>query len=318
MIRFGVIGAGRNGSGHARYYHESPRSEVVAVADPDTERAEGLAAEVEARAISDYRGFLDQVDAVVISSPNFLHRDHAVACAEAGKHILCEKPMGLNAGEATEIADAVRQAGVASFIGFSVRFGQTVQTMQKLIEEGKIGRVISIWSRRMTHRVIRPDESWRSDQSLSGGLLFEINIHELDWLMALGGRVESVYARKYARGEEGPRVNDHIWFVLDLEGGAVATHEGSWVSPIPDYYRGVIGTKGGVAEADYGRKLLFAACGEKTSEIERVERFDKRAHFLDCIEKGAESLADAEWGRRVMTVADAILESAATGEVVQP
>lgn len=316
MVKMGIIGAGDNGAGHARYYHESPRSEVVAIADPDGKRASALAAECSAEALSDYRDLLGAVDAVVISSPNQFHRDHAVECAGAGRHIYCEKPMGLSAAQAAEIASAVRQAGVRSVIGFSVRFSAAIQTMQRFVREGRVGDLISIWSRRLFFMDLSEHPGWRADHALSGGLLFEVNIHELEWLMAMGGELESVYARAYARGQAGPLANDHIWVTLNFAGGVVGTHEGSQVSAVSQYHRGLMGTKGAMETTGWGSRLHFAEPGSGAVEVEQDEAFDLRGHFLDCVESGASSVADVEWGLKVMTAADAILESAATGQVV--
>ena len=76
MVRIGVIGAGNNGAGHARYYAQSPRAELVAVADPDADRAGPLAEETGSRKVADAAEFLDDVDAVIIASPNHLHLEH--------------------------------------------------------------------------------------------------------------------------------------------------------------------------------------------------------------------------------------------------
>lgn len=317
MIRIGIIGAGGNGSGHARYYHECPRTEVVAVADPDMDRAGKLAEELGAHAVPDHRDFFGKVDAAVISSPGFLHREHAVDCTGAGLHIFCEKPMGLNTAEAQDIADAVDAAGVVCFVGFSVRFGGVVQTMKKRLEAGDVGDLVSLWSRRMTHRGPTETSPWRGDHTKSGGVLFELLVHEIEWLMALGGEVRSVYGRKWTKWAEGPRANDHIWATLNFTDRAVATHEGSWASPVPDYYRGLFGTKAGMRSTDWGQGLVFCDPDGDDVELELEDRFDKRAHFLDCIESKAESVADARWGLKVTRVADAILESAETDAVVQ-
>jgi len=315
MVRVGIIGAGPNGRGHARGLHRSGRSRVVAVADPQMDRAQAVASEVGAAPVADYRAFLGDVDAVVISSPNYLHREHAMACAEAGKHVYCEKPMGLTAMEAAEIAEAVRRAGVKCTVGFSVRFGSVAQTMLRVLHEGRTGELVSVWSRRMTHAPARPG-SWRSDHALSGGVLMEINVHELDWMVVVGGDVESVYARTYAAKADCPLANDHLWAVLSFAGGAVGTHEGSWVSPVPDFYRGLFGTRGGLHTTEWGNKLMFTAAGAKSVEVPLAPSLDLREHFLDCIEHDAQPLADAEWGLKIMKVADAILESGRSGRVV--
>jgi predicted dehydrogenase len=315
MIGIGVIGAGGNGAGHARYYRQSPRSRLVAIADPDLKRAEAVAAECGARACADYVDFLPDVDAVVISSPNHLHRDHAVACAEAGRHIYCEKPMGLNAGQAAEIARAVQGAGVRCVVGFSVRFSDTLQTMQRYLSEGRVGRLVSLWTRRLFHMKAGGPASWRSDHALSGGVLLEINSHELDWMMAFGGEVRSVHARTYAEDQRGPMANDHVWVTMSFADGAVATLEGSQISAVPQFDRGIMGLGGAIETRRWGQDLYFARRGSEAVQVEPDGAFDLRAHFLDCIEQGVPCVADADWGLKVMTVADAIFESAASGKV---
>ncbi|GAB4456852.1 MAG: hypothetical protein OHK0029_15490 [Armatimonadaceae bacterium] len=323
MIRIGIIGAGPNAAGHARYFRDSPRTEVVAVADPNTERAEALATEVGAQALADYTEFLDRVDAIVVSSPNFLHREHAVACAGAGKHLYCEKPMGLTLAEADDIAAAVNNAGVASTVGFAVRFSSPIQTMLRLREEVFFGTLVSLCSRRIHWIDPANRPGWRNDARLCGGLLFEINIHEIEWMMALGGAVKSVYARTWsapeslAASENSDRTNDQLWVTLNFANDAVGTHEGSWLSSMPQFYRSVTGTEGAAQTNEWGNMLYTAKRGEKREECTDIApEFDLRGHFLDCIEGSAEPTADVRWGRTVTAVAEAILESARTGTVV--
>jgi predicted dehydrogenase len=316
MIRIGVIGAGPNAAGHVSYFAQSPRSKVIAVADPDTQRAHTLAEEAGAQPIADYRDFLDQVDAVVVSSPNFLHREHAIACAEAGKHVYCEKPMGLSLNEARLIAGAVNQAGVKSVVGFSPRFDGTVQTMQRVAHSGEIGQVVSVCSRRLMH-MEQVQGGWRADHERSGGLLYEINIHELDWMMAIAGDVSSVYARTWAANRKGPRCNDQIWVTLNFANDAVGMHEGSWLCAQPQFYRSVQGTDGGLCTNEWGNELYLARNGENRQTLKPDNHFDLRGHFLDCIEHNASPVADVNWGLKVMTVSEAVLESAATKQLVQ-
>jgi predicted dehydrogenase len=314
VLRIGIIGAGPNGAGHARYYHACACCEVIAIADPDAQRARTLAVEVSAQPTADYRGFLDDVDAVVVSSPNHLHAEHAAVCAAAGKHVYCEKPMGLSAAEGERVHSAVCTAGVRSVVGFSVRFSPVVQTMLRMISEGEVGPPISVWSRRLGPG---PPQGggWRADQARSGGVLMEIGVHELDWLLAAGGEPVSVFARMCAADGARAPANDHVWATIAFRSGAAATLETGWLSPVPDYYRGVFGTLGGAATQDWGRSLLRGLGGGKTEPADLADAVDLRAHFLDCIERGAEPLADSAWGLRVMKLADALVRSAASGAV---
>lgn len=316
MIRIGIIGAGPNAVGHAQYYAHSSRSRVVAIADPDQQRATALARELEAESVSDYHEFLDKVDAVIISSPNFLHREHAIICAEAGKHIYCEKPMGLSLLDARAIAEAVKRTGVKSTVGFTVRFESPIQTIQHLAEAGELGQMLSLCSRRLFYFDPAHLTGWRKDSRLSGGLLMEISLHELDWMMALGGDVSSVYARTWAAEVVDERSNDHIWVTLNFANGAVGLHEGSWLSPTPAFYRNVQGTSRGLQTDEWGSKIFDALPGKDRVEREMDSKFDLEGHFLDCIEERVQPVADVAWGVKVMTVAEAVVVSAAQKRVV--
>jgi predicted dehydrogenase len=315
MIRIGVIGAGPNAAGHARYFARSGRSKVVAIADPDLNRAHALASECQASAMEDYRDMLGDVDAVVVSSPNFLHHEHAVAAAKAGKHVYCEKPMGLSLAQATEIRDAIAEASVQSLVGFSTRFTEPVQTMLRLSGSGQLGKIISVDSRRLCNVTPAPPKHWRHNPSLSGGLLYEINIHEIDWMLAAGGPVESCYARSWAVDQQSKLSNDHIWVILNFKSGATGMHEGSWVSATPHYYRAIHGTSGAVATDEWGATVYYGEPGEERRALVLDPHFDLRGNFLDTIDHIAEPVADATWGLEVMRVAEAILKSAHSGNV---
>ena len=223
----------------------------MAIAEVNLGRAQELAQETGGRAVADYREMLEAVDAVVISSPNFLHHEHAIECAKAEKHIYCEKPMGLSLEQARDIEQATSRSQVASVVGFSNRFGGDVQTMLRLNEAGELGDLISLASRRLCFIDPQKTPAWRRDHAQSGGLLFEINIHEIDWMMWLGGEVQSVYARKWSQ-ENGPRHNDHLWVTLNFDGGAVGAHEGSWLTSNPQFFRSVEGTRAVFSTDEWG------------------------------------------------------------------
>lgn len=316
MIKVGIVGAGQNAVGHARYFDLSPRSEVVFIADPVVVRAQQLAEEYGGRAVADYSEMLGEVDAVVVCSPNFLHHEQAIAVAQAGRHVYCEKPMGLNLKQAREIAEAVDSAGVQSQVGFAVRFTDTIQTMMRYAQEGELGDIVSIVSRRLCYFDAENGPAWRRDHDLSGGLLMEINIHELDWMLQIGGEVESVYARTWAKNPTGERSNDQIWVTLNFQKGATGLHEGSWISSTAAYYRNVQGTEAGLQTDEWGSQLFYANAGEDRVKIKPDADFDLRGNFLDAIEGNAAAVADVHDALKTMTVAEAVFQSAKSGEVV--
>ncbi len=222
--------------------------------------------------------------------------------------------MGLSAADARAIADAVRASGVRSQVGFSVRFDPAVMEMLRAVRAGELGELVSTASRRLTW--MEPATAgWRADHGKSGGLLLEINIHEIEWMMA-AGQVTSVYARVRSAQQPGPRANDHIWVTLTYANGAVGTHEGSWLSPTAMYYRSLQGSHSGMTTNEWGNELYRATKAQNRTPVALGKGYDLRANFLDAIAGTAASVADIEWGVQVMVVCDAILASAQSGQAV--
>jgi predicted dehydrogenase len=285
------------------------------VADPQLSLAEEVAGEFGARVFSDFTEFLEEVDAVVISTPNFMHAEQAVACAQAGKHVWIEKPMALSISDAERVVEAVEKAKVKSFVGFSVRFDPTVSRMSAEFESGVIGDIQSIWSRRLAYWPGQPGRGWRADYEKSGGVIHELLTHEIDWMTRLAGIPKAVYCRKAAKEDSHPRANDHIWLTLDF-GSATGALEGSCMAKINDYYRGMSGTKGSLYTAHYGQKLIRQTEKDKSEELTDLVPFDKHGHFLDVIEGKCESVADARWGAGIVRIAEKSMESAIAGQAV--
>src|SRR4028119_2152651 len=125
-IRVGIIGAGI-GQAHVKGYKQVPSAEVMAVCDLNTDRARNVAQEAElhdAQIFADYREMLDKVelDAVSVCVPNSLHRPVAVDCLNAGKHVICEKPLAVNASEGQEIARAAASNNRKCMVAQVLRF----------------------------------------------------------------------------------------------------------------------------------------------------------------------------------------------------
>lgn len=317
MIRIGIIGAGPNGTGNARNLAQhAERCRITAVADPNREAGESLAAVYNARAVNEPSDMLDMVDAVVISSPNALHTAHAVLCADAGKHVWIEKPMALTTADADRIVTAVERANVASFVGFSVRFEAVMQGMRQLYDEGVVGRLVTLWSRRLNCPAGQPRKSWRSAYATSGGLMSELLAHEIDWIVNIAGMPTSIYCRIASSGEDDPRANDHVWLTLGFGAGATGTIEGSTMVMIPDYYRGIAGTEGAIFTQHWGQYLVVQRDKDSSKQVELGPAFNKHAHFLDVVEGRCASVADARWGRAIVAISEKALDSAVSGSAV--
>src|SRR3954467_7808761 len=146
-IKVGLIGAGGIASAHIRGYQEhADRIAVTAVADAVRETAEKRGQELDATPYTDYREMLanEELDAVDICLPHHLHRDAIVAAAEAGKHILCEKPLCLAAEEAAEVRKAVTENGVTLMCAHNQLFMPAVAKARELLQAGTIGTVYEV------------------------------------------------------------------------------------------------------------------------------------------------------------------------------
>ena len=214
------------------------------------------------------------------------------------------------------MAGAARRAGVASAVGFSVRLHPTIQTLFRLHDAGDLGDLVSCWSRRLM--AIKPGHftGWRADTAQTGGLLLEINVHEIDWMMRLAGPVARVFAATRATMSSGPRANDHLWVHLDFERGAKGTHEGSWAAPTANFFRGAYGTSAGAQTDEWGGELRHTGGDGKTAKLDLDAPFDLRAAWLDAAEGGPACECDLDWGVQVMRVCDAIFASAESGRPV--
>jgi predicted dehydrogenase len=327
MIRLGMLGAGPMGSGNARAFAKlSGRCVIAAVADLNQEAAARLAEPYKATVVQDFHDMFGAVDAVVISTPNFLHPDQAVACASAGRHVFIEKPMALSVADADRIVAAVDAAKVASFVGFSVRFDAVPHAMRERFRTGELGALRSIWSRRIGFWIAsaadsspaKPRASWRSSVEHSGGVLHELMAHEIDWEMSIGGIPTSVYCRKMSRDHDNPRANDHVWITIGFGPEVSGTIEGAQAGAVDDYYRGFMAEKGSMYTEKWGGDLYLQVKKSDREKLDQLVPFNKYANFLDAIEGKAKSVADVHWGREVVKVTEMALQSAMTGEVARP
>ncbi len=133
-----------------------------------------------------------EIDAVIIATPNFTHRPIAVAAAKAGKHVMCEKPLGLNAGEVREMYLAARDAGVVHMTAFTYRFAPAMRYLRHLVKSGALGTPRHFRSQRFLDW---PETSWgwRQYKDKAGaGDLFDMTIHRIDFAIDLLGPINSV------------------------------------------------------------------------------------------------------------------------------
>jgi predicted dehydrogenase len=205
--RIGLIGSGYIGRAHSIALQEvgavfpevaAPVCEILA--DRDAATAAKSAAEMGfARSTGDWRELVRDpaVDAVDICSPNYLHREMALAAIAAGKHVWCEKPLALTSAEAEEVATAAERAGVVHLVGFNYSLNPLVRLAQGLIADGSIGTVMGFSGRYFEDYMADPavPHSWRCERRFAGaGALADLGSHLIDMAENLLGPIESVFA----------------------------------------------------------------------------------------------------------------------------
>lgn len=194
--RFCLIGTGRAGLIHARNIHSRiPQARLAAICDANPDTLREIGSEFpNAVQYTDYRQAManPELDAVVIVTPTFLHRDIACAAAESGKHVFLEKPMAVTASECREISAAAERAGVRLQIGFMRRFDEGFLEAKAILDSGEMGRVMKIKS---TGRGPGLPSPWMYDLKKSNGIIAEVNSHDMDSLRWFtGSEATKVYA----------------------------------------------------------------------------------------------------------------------------
>lgn len=241
IVRFGIIGAGAVSD----YHHVpgiklDPRASLVAICDPNEELMQQRQTDWgPTKTTTDYKELAadPDVDAVVIATPNYLHKPLALACIEAGKHVMCEKPLGLNFAESQEMYKAARDRGVRHMTAFTYRFAPSMRYLKHLVSSGALGVPRHFRSQRFLDW---PETSWgwRQSKKLAGaGDLFDMTIHRIDFAQDLMGPMTAVcgavaqYAPrdKTTDGQDCPasEVDDWSALIAQFQGGAVGVLEGS-------------------------------------------------------------------------------------------
>ncbi len=221
-----VIGAGRAGMIHARNFARGvANAKLVAVVDPFEEAAQKAMKELEIDVY--YLKYEDalqdkNVDAVVVVSPTVYHKDIVVSAAQAGKHILCEKPMAMTVEECDEMNKAVEENKVKLQIGFMRRFDKNFMYAKERLDAGEIGDVVLVKS--LTHGPSIP-QKWQYDIAKSNGPLAEVNSHDIDTVRwYTGSEFKEVYAiagnyRCPEAKDEFPDFYDNVSMVASFENG---------------------------------------------------------------------------------------------------
>jgi predicted dehydrogenase len=331
MIRVGLLGSGFMGKTHAQAWRKLENAKVMVVAGSSLASVADLAAWVHSEATSSLDEVIARkdVDAIDICLPTNMHEEFAVKALSSGKHVLCEKPLALSLESADRIFDAADKSGKILMVAQVLRFWPQYRAAYEIVRSGELGQLLTVRASRTSRR---PDwGAWFNDPVMSGGALFDLHIHDLDYLVSLWGKPRSVHALGiYSCYRSWDYVSTHLDF-----GYGKAEIEASFLMPATYpftmelrllFERGLLEynfrVAGNVDSCDSSESrltlwkadgpMLFPAVPETDGYLAEIR------HFVDCIVVGKQSeLTPNAEVRLVLQVISAIKKSLETGTPVR-
>ena len=341
-LRIGIIGLGAVSGAHLAAFKSNPSAELIAICDQDEKWLEHSKQEHGAKyAFNTWAELIacEELDAVSVCLPTGFHAAVSVAALKAGKHVLCEKPMAVNAVEAQQMADAARESGNTLMISYNQRFGSDIQYLKRWIDEGGLGEVYFVrtgWRRPMGFfpgpGVMRAtgeySRNWFNEKCKGGGVCMDLGSHVVDLAMYLMGfpKVKQVVGCAYTKFL--PRIledagvtcdaDDHSVAFIKFENGASMQFEASFGSFVEkeEIFQAIYGDKGG-AKRVVGEpvKLFSTTAGAYTTVHPRIDipSVTPMDHFVQYVLEGRTPIATPEQGVMVTALLERIYTSSMEG-----
>lgn len=344
-VRLAIIGTGGMAHAHARLLQDIPGCKLIAAVDVDRKRAEEFAASfampevytsaTEALAASDF-------EAVVIATTDPYHAPLSIECLQAGKHVLCEKPLALNAGDATKMVRAAKKAGTINMVNFSYRNWPAIHAVSHLIHSGKLGDIRHVeasyhqaWLVSNAWGVWQESPAWLwrlSTEHGSKGVLGDVGVHILDFTTYPVGPIRNLNCRlktfrKAPRNRIGPYkldANDSAVITVEFANGALGSIQTTrWMPGHANrLFLKIAGTEGSVmVDSDLGTDSYQLCAGKdvhtetwKTVKAKKVPTLHRR--FVNGIRSGLQDQPDFARGLEVQKYLDAGFTSDERGTAV--
>ncbi|MFC5141949.1 Gfo/Idh/MocA family oxidoreductase [Actinomycetospora rhizophila] len=324
-LRAGLVGLGVMGRNHARVLQSLPDVELVAAADP---RPEARAASNGIDAVATVRELIDRgIDLCVAATPTITHQDVAFELAEAGVATLIEKPLAPDPKTAQTIVEAFARHGVLGCVGHIERFNPALQDLRRRLALGEIGELYQVVTRRQGPFPAR---------IVDAGVVVDLATHDIDltaWITGSPYRsVSACTAHRSGRPHE-----DLVSAVAELENGIVVTHLVNWLSPFKERITTVTGDLGCLVADTITADLTFFQNGSEPAQWERMAAFrgvtegnmtryaipkpepllTELSHFAAAVRGEPSTIVTLEEGLATVEIAEALRESAASGETVK-
>lgn len=331
LLRLALVGAGGIGQRHAEALAKIPEVCLTAVIDVDHKKAHALADQYGGRVYTTLRDCLTEVDVVSILTPPSTHKELAVEAMEAGKHVLCEKPIAIRLEDAQVMVETAKRCNVKLMTAFNMRFRKGFKKLKEAVESGEIGKVINFWSQRLGKGAGNTGWSgynWRTDPQMLCGMSIESLSHDIDLLRWICGDLKDIRANIFKSIPELPDFDDNANVVCTLKNGGTALIHASWTSMIGRNSRGIIGTKGTIIAEGSGlweiERVRLRTLDMEDELIEIIEKdtldvtsyYEENRYFIDCVLHDRALSVTGLDGLKALEISHAILESSQKGAVV--
>lgn len=324
QLRAGLVGAGMMGRNHARVLSSLEGVELVAIADPGGDPHNVAGGREVLGSVEELIG--KGVDYVVVACPTGLHLEVGLLLADAGVHALVEKPLADTGEGARQLAEAFSAADLVGAVGHIERYNPALQNARRRLEEGELGDVYQVVTRRQG-----PFPGRIADV----GVVKDLATHDIDLTAWVTQRpYVSVSAQTALRS--GRPHEDLVAFVGQLHGGVVTSHLVNWLSPMKERVTVITGERGAFVADTLTADLTFFGNGKVASEWGEIARFRgvsegdmvrfaiakpeplrvEHEQFRDAVLGRDADIVTMAQGLRTVDVAEAVLRSASTGQVV--
>ena len=343
-IGIGIIGAGGIARGvHIPGYRKLPNAQVLAVADTVEAARAGAAQEFEiADAYADFREMLkrDDIHAVSVTTPNFMHAEATIAALEAGKHVLCEKPLAMNAIEGAAMVEAAQRTGCKLMCGYHFRFNSHVQTLKRFADKGAFGTMYYARVQALRRRGIPGWGFFINKEKNGGGPLIDIGVHMLDSALhvlgfpkpiAVSGQTYQMFGkRKDVLGLMGQwdyknfTVEDFAVAQIRFDNGSTLTLESSFVANQEERDKmtfQILGDKGG---AQYNPLKMYTERNKTLLDITPAylpsgvqAHHEEIKSFVQSVIDDTPVYTPGEEALEITRIIDAIYESSEAGREIR-
>ena len=337
-LGFGVVGCGVIAPTHIKCIQGLPNARLSALCDVVQEKVEALAAVAPASTFTEYEAMLrhPDVDAVLVLTPSGLHAQVGIAAAQAGKHVLVEKPMDITLAKADALIEACRTAGVKLGCISQHRFDSAMAALKEAASSGRLGTLNfgaahTKWFRSQAYY---DSGNWRGTWAMDGGgALINQSIHYVDMLQYIMGPIKELHAYCAARAHDRIEVEDIAAAVLKFKSGAIGMLEGN-TAAYPGFCTrlDIYGSEGSVIIEDDKVKAWHLLSGEgctipedagrsiagtTSADISHLSHQRQMADFIDAVLSNREPKVNGEEGRKPLEIVLAVYESAKSGKLVR-